>query len=49
MSVDDFEAQRIKPKFDVIHFGDVLEHLADPAHTLAALLGNLKPRRSAFC
>lgn len=29
--------------FDVIHLGDVLEHLPDPAATLAGLLKRLKP------
>lgn len=29
--------------FDVIHLGDVLEHLPDPAATLAGLLTRLKP------
>lgn len=29
--------------FDVIHLGDVLEHLPDPATTLAGLLTRLKP------
>lgn len=43
MSVDDFLSQPAKPVFDSIHFGDVLEHLPDPASTLKTLLGNLKP------
>jgi 2-polyprenyl-3-methyl-5-hydroxy-6-metoxy-1,4-benzoquinol methylase len=48
ISVQDFEAQSVKPKFDVIHFGDVLEHLADPGRTLAELLCNLKPEGLLF-
>lgn len=43
MSVDDFLSQPDKPVFDAIHFGDVLEHLPDPAGTLKELLGYLKP------
>ena len=43
MSVDDFLAQPDKPLFDAIHFGDVLEHLPDPASTLKGLLDYLKP------
>lgn len=43
MSVDDFLSQSDKPIFDAMHFGDVLEHLPDPAGTLKNLLGNLKP------
>jgi SAM-dependent methyltransferase len=34
--------------FDVIHFGDVLEHLPDPAATLTGLLTRLKPRGLLF-
>lgn len=48
MSVDDFLARPDKPVFDAIHFGDVLEHLPDPAGTLKELLGNLKPRGVLF-
>lgn len=34
--------------FDVIHLGDVLEHLPDPAATLACLLTRLKPDGPLF-
>ncbi len=43
ISVDDFQAQTVKPMFDAIHFGDVLEHLPDPAKTFKELLAYLKP------
>jgi 2-polyprenyl-3-methyl-5-hydroxy-6-metoxy-1,4-benzoquinol methylase len=43
ISVDDFGALAVKPIFDAIHFGDVLEHLPDPAKTLGELLAYLKP------
>jgi glycosyltransferase involved in cell wall biosynthesis/2-polyprenyl-3-methyl-5-hydroxy-6-metoxy-1,4-benzoquinol methylase len=43
ISVDDFVELSVKPKFDAIHFGDVLEHLPDPAKTLKELLKYLKP------
>lgn len=42
-TVDQFLALADKPMFNAIHFGDVLEHLHDPAHTLKDLLGYLKP------
>jgi SAM-dependent methyltransferase len=44
--VDTPEAFFSKPfnqKFDIIHIGDVLEHLADPSTTLIKLLLYLKP------
>ena len=43
ISVDEFQNQSVKPIFDAIYFGDVLEHLPDPANTLKELLGYLKP------
>ena len=43
LSVADFYRQSAAPKFDVIHLGDVLEHLPDPANTLKQLLVYLKP------
>jgi glycosyltransferase involved in cell wall biosynthesis/2-polyprenyl-3-methyl-5-hydroxy-6-metoxy-1,4-benzoquinol methylase len=43
ISVDDFQELTVKPKFDAIHFGDVLEHLPDPAKTVKELLKYLKP------
>jgi glycosyltransferase involved in cell wall biosynthesis/SAM-dependent methyltransferase len=43
ISVDDFQSLPVKPMFDAIHFGDVLEHLPDPAKTLNDLLVYLKP------
>jgi len=42
ISVENFEELAIKPMFDAIHFGDVLEHLPDPAKTLKELLAYLK-------
>jgi SAM-dependent methyltransferase len=42
ISVEDFEALAIKPMFDAVHLGDVLEHLPDPAKTLKELLAYLK-------
>lgn len=43
VTVDAFWAGTEQPLFDVIHLGDVLEHLPDPARTLAQLLVRLKP------
>jgi glycosyltransferase involved in cell wall biosynthesis/SAM-dependent methyltransferase len=43
ISVDHFQTLPVKPIFDAIHFGDVLEHLPDPAKTLKELLVYLKP------
>lgn len=43
LSLDDFMAIVDKPKFDVIHFGDVLEHLVNPAGTLSGMLQHLSP------
>ena len=37
-----------KPSFDVIHLGDVLEHLPDPAATLSQLLDYLRPGGMLF-
>lgn len=38
VTVADLESLASPPSFDVLHLGDVLEHLPDPAATLAALL-----------
>ena len=43
LSVAEFYRQSVAPRFDVIHLGDVLEHLPDPANTLKQLLVYLKP------
>jgi len=42
VSVAEFDCQPAV-RFDVIHLGDVLEHLPNPAETLAHLLNYLKP------
>lgn len=42
-TVADFDRAVAGQLFDVIHLGDVLEHLPDPAATLAGLLTRLKP------
>jgi 2-polyprenyl-3-methyl-5-hydroxy-6-metoxy-1,4-benzoquinol methylase len=41
-STDDFWKLSPKKKFDVIHLGDVLEHLYKPADTLNDILENMK-------
>lgn len=43
LSLERFNQQPVKPSFDVIHLGDVLEHLPVPAATLTQLLTHLKP------
>lgn len=43
LSVEDFQSHPANMMFDAIHFGDVLEHLPDPAKTLKLLLTYLKP------
>jgi SAM-dependent methyltransferase len=43
VSVHDFKKQPVRPMFDAIHFGDVLEHLPNPTETLTELLGYLNP------
>lgn len=40
--VGHFSRQAPIAKYDVLHLGDVLEHLPDPAYTLAQLLDRLK-------
>ena len=42
-TVADLDGTYAGQLFDVIHLGDVLEHLPDPAATLAGLLTRLKP------
>lgn len=42
-SVADFDARQAEAPFDVIHLGDVIEHLPDPLQTLSSLLGKLRP------
>lgn len=48
LSVTEFFDLSIKPSFDVIHLGDVLEHLPDPAATLTQLLDYLRPGGMLF-
>jgi SAM-dependent methyltransferase len=48
LPVSEFYELPIKPSFDVIHLGDVLEHLSDPAATLSQLLGHLRPGGMVF-
>ena len=43
VTVADLDRAYAGQLFDVIHLGDVLEHLPDPAATLAGLLTRLKP------
>lgn len=43
ITVADFDQGYGAQTLDVIHLGDVLEHLPDPAATLAGLLKLLKP------
>lgn len=42
-SVSQFKCQNYYHSFDVLHLGDVLEHLPNPISTLALLLTTLKP------
>lgn len=48
LSISDFSELAIKPVFDAIHLGDVLEHLPDPAKTLSELLNYLRPGGVVF-
>ena len=43
LSIEEFWSSQPLPMFDVIHLGDVLEHLPEPAQTLKELLKYLKP------
>lgn len=43
IAVANFPRSDLPEKYDVIHLGDVLEHLPDPAETLSQLLPHLKP------
>lgn len=43
VTVADFDRADAGQLFDVIHIGDVLEHLPDPAATLSGLLTRLQP------
>lgn len=43
VSVDAFLQSHIDQPYDAIHLGDVLEHLPDPAATLAQLVRHLRP------
>ena len=43
MSGEAFWSDPVNRHFDVVHLGDVLEHLTDPAETLRNLLACLKP------
>jgi len=42
LTVDDFDRDSYNQLFDVIHLGDVLEHLPDPAATISSLLKRLR-------
>ena len=41
-SIEEFSKKTRGPKFDLIHLGDVLEHLPEPSETLKQLLTHLK-------
>jgi SAM-dependent methyltransferase len=43
LTPSDFFGKIVPLKFDVIHLGDVLEHLQDPEQALKQLLAHLKP------
>jgi 2-polyprenyl-3-methyl-5-hydroxy-6-metoxy-1,4-benzoquinol methylase len=43
VSLEEFSKKKTQDKFDVIHIGDVLEHLPYPAETLVDLLTRLRP------
>ena len=43
VSAEEFSEMEVRPIFDAIHCGDVLEHLPDPENTVKHLLGFLKP------
>ena len=43
LSTEEFWSSQALPMFDVIHLGDVLEHLPEPGQTLKELLKYLKP------
>jgi SAM-dependent methyltransferase len=43
VSVEDFFKHENRRQFDVLHLGDVLEHLPDPEAMLKRLLAHLKP------
>ena len=47
-SMADFEAGQPEALFDVIHLGDVLEHLPDPRQTISMLLKRLRPGGCLF-
>ena len=47
-TIRDWHASPIQASVDVIHMGDVLEHLPAPADTLSALLLSLKPSGLLF-
>jgi SAM-dependent methyltransferase len=47
-TVADLERECSPQSFDVLHLGDVLEHLPDPGGTLAGLLPLLKPGALLF-
>ncbi len=42
-TLPDFMAKSEKASVDVLHLGDVLEHLAEPANTLDELIGFVRP------
>jgi 2-polyprenyl-3-methyl-5-hydroxy-6-metoxy-1,4-benzoquinol methylase len=42
-TVDDFYSLSTNKRFDIIHLGDVLEHLPEPTNTINEILEKLKP------
>lgn len=42
-TVEDFSRQGVGPRFDVIHLGDVLEHLPNPKEAMSVLLTYIRP------
>jgi len=47
-TVDEFMSDSFEKKFDVIHLGDVLEHLPNPVESVDKILDKLKPKGVFF-